>query len=377
MSRNNRKGRRIFQIVFDDMNIFLSDETYVSMYVEVVYRLLMKRNPVTYGDAVCDACGLPDGYFKNNKIDLPEYHYRSLTKAFPLVVDAINERLPGSVVNNGKHKGKAYTYVGEIDDPLAEDRKHYRQQTIEDYVRFCKGAIGLLPAGWFASFFEETNLLLETKREAENGNVVVGGAHDKKLRNIRLLPRLYNAITDHAVIKFNYKPFDKESIEVILHPQYLKEYNDRWFVLGQIADETLEVKSYPIDRITSEIIEVNDIQYEPAPLGLYKEYFKDIVGVIHTKNRKAYDIVIRTHSAYHHGLVTTKPFHHSQEERLPYGVHDDGESGEITMHVEPTIEIMGKIISLGENLEVVSPIGVRQQVADIVAKLSARYSPHE
>ena len=72
MSRNNRKGRRIFQIVFDDMNIFLSDETYVSMYVEVVYRLLMKRNPVTYGDAVCDACGLPDGYFKNNKIDLPE-----------------------------------------------------------------------------------------------------------------------------------------------------------------------------------------------------------------------------------------------------------------------------------------------------------------
>ena len=38
-----------------------------------------------------------------------------------------------------------------------------------------------------------------------------------------------------------------------LNPYNIKwmkhEYNDRWFVLGQIADETLEVESYPIDRI--------------------------------------------------------------------------------------------------------------------------------
>ena len=358
-------------------NIFLSDETYVSMYVEVVYRLLMKRRPVTYSDAVCEACGLPEGYFIKNKIDLAEYHYRSLTKAFPAVVNAINERFPGSVVNNGKHKGKAYTYIGELDNPLSEERKHYRQQTIEDYVRFCKGTIGFLPSGWFSSFFEETNLLLETKRDAEAGNVFVDGAHDLRLKNIRLLPILYKAISEQTVIKFDYKPYDKDSIKVIFHPQYLKEYNDRWFVLGQVADETLEVKTYPIDRIISDIEVVNDIVYVPAPVGFYKEYFKDIIGVRHTKNRKAFDIVIRTHSAYHHGLVTTKPFHHSQEELVPYGIHEDGEYGEVCIHVEPTIELVGRIVSLGANLEVVSPIGVRRQVAETVAELSARYAQHE
>ena len=169
----------------------------------------------------------------------------------------------------------------------------------------------------------------------------------------------------------------QELLLVLLHPQYLKEYNGRWFVLGQIADDSHKVKSYPIDRITSEITEVGDVSYIPASAGYYREYFKNIVGISHTKNRKAFDIVVRTHSAYHHGLVTTKPFHHSQRELSSYGLHKDGEYGEIVMYVEPTPEFVGKIISLGANLEVISPPGVRQQVMETVAELSARYSSQE
>ena len=358
-------------------NIFLSDESYISMYVDVVYRLLMTRKPISYSDVVCDVYNLPSDYFFKHKIDLPEYHYRSLTKAFPAVVGAISEQYPGSIVDNGKHKGKAYTYVGEIDDPLAEDRKHFRQQTVEDYVRFCKGAVGLLPAGWFSAFFEETNLLLEAKREAEAGNIVVGAAHDMQLQNVRLLPVLYNAITNKKVIQFDYKPYDKEPFCVSLHPQYLKEYNGRWFVLGQTDGDMTEVKTYPIDRIISKIIELDDRNYVSAPAGFYREYFRDIVGVRHTKNRKAFDIVIRTHSIYHHGLVTTKPFHHSQLERTPFGVHEDGEYGEIQIHVEPTVELVGKIVSLGSNLEVISPKGVRKQIADTIAEMLSRYKQND
>lgn len=361
-------------------NIFLtsvSGGNDVSMFVDVFYQLLMRRKFVSYADIIYHTDStIPDNFFINHTISSYKL-YSPLKKAVALVRNEVNLRYPGSIIDNGKAKGKSYKYIGDIDDPLAEDRKHYRRQTVEDYVRFCKGTVGFLPTGWFASFFEDTNLLLETKRDAEEGNVFVGSTHDLKLKNIRLLPILFNAISEHTVIKFEYKPYDKDSIEVIFHPQYLKEYNDRWFVLGQIADETLEVKSYPIDRIISDIEVVNDIVYVPAPIGFYKEYFKDIIGVRHTKNRKAFDIVIRTHSKYHHGLVTTKPFHHSQEEHLPYGIHEDGEYGEISIHVEPTIELVGRIISLGANLEVISPAGVRKQVADIVAELSARYAQHE
>lgn len=361
-------------------NIFLLSETGgsdVSMFVDSFYELLMTRHPISYADVIYHTdSNVPVGYFDNHTISSYDL-YSPLKKAVSKVRTELNSRFPGSLVNNGKSKGKMYQYIGDVDDPLAEDRKHSRQQTVEDYARFCKGAIGLLPTGWFSAFFEETNLLLEVKRDVEAGNIVMGAAHDLKLRNIQLLPILYKAITDHIVIEFIYKPYDKDPASVVLHPQYLKEYNGRWFVLGQIADDSHKVKSYPIDRITSEITEVGDISYIPASAGYYREYFKNIVGVSHTKNRKAFDIVVRTHSAYHHGLVTTKPFHHSQRELSPYGLHKDGEYGEIVMYVEPTPEFVGKIISLGANLEVMSPPGVRRQVVEIVAELSTRYSSQE
>lgn len=358
-------------------NIFLLSETGgsdVSMFVDSFYDLLMTRHPVGYTDIIYYTdSSVPVGYFNNHTISSYDL-YSSLKKAVSKVLTELNSRYPGTIVDNGKSKGKMYQYIGEVDDPLAEDRKHYRQQTVEDYVRFCKGAIGLMPSGWFSAFFEETNLLLEAKRDAEAGNVVIGATHDLKLHNIQLLPILYKAITDHVVISFIYKPYDKNSVSVVLHPQYLKEYNGRWFVLGQIADDSHDVKSYPVDRITSEISEVGDVNYISAPVGYYREYFKNIVGVRHTKNRKAYNIVVRTHSAYYHGLVTTKPFHHSQKELVPYGKHEDGEYGEIIMHVEPTLEFVGKIISLGANLEIMSPQGIRRQVAETVAELSERYA---
>lgn len=75
--------------------------------------------------------------------------------------------------------------------------------------------------------------------------------------------------------------------------------------------------------------------------------------------------------------MTSKPFHNSQEELVSYGRHEDGEYGEIRIHVEPTVELVGRIISLGANLEVVSPSGVRQQVAETVAGLAARYATQE
>ena len=361
-------------------NIFLVSGTRnsdVSLFVAGFYELLMTRRPVSYADVIYHTdSNIPVGYFRNHKLSSYE-RYSSLKKAVSIVHNEFSIRFPGSLVDNGKHKGKSFQYVGEIDDPLAEDRKHFRQQTVEDYVRFCKGAVGLLPTGWFSAFFEGTNLLLDTKRDAEAGNMIVGSAHDLKLLNIHLLPVLYKAITDHLVIRFDYKPYDKDSISVVLHPQYLKEYNGRWFILGQVADESLEVKSVPVDRIHSEITTADNIDYLEAPAGYYREYFKDIIGVMHTKNRKAFDIVIRTHSAYHHGLVTTKPLHNSQEELVPYGRHEDGEYGEIRIQVEPTVELVGRIISLGANLEVVSPSEVRQQVAETVAGLAARYATQE
>ena len=187
----------------------------------------------------------------------------------------------------------------------------------------------------------------------------------------------YKAITDKQVLQFSYQRFGQEPFSLTFHPQYLKEYNGRWFVFGdaerlRINENDIEMtdtfKAYnvPLDRIVGELIEVNDVEYIPAPKGFYQDFFKDIIGVTHEKRTKVETVVIRTKTEYQHGLLLTKPLHHSQKETLPYGKYEDGEYGEVTLTIEPNRELRGKILAYGQYLEVMQPLILRDQIKEIV-----------
>lgn len=354
-------------------NIFLNRESTLQTFIDIFYNLLIQRSPISYIDIIYEADpNINKDYFKNHTINSYEHH-STLKKAVRKVNEELESRYPGCIKTNDKRKGKTYQYIGTEDDPLRDDRKHSRQQTIEDYVKFCKGTIGLLPKGWFPSFFEGTNLLLEAKREIESDCIPIETSRDTQLKNIELLPSLYNAIVQRRVISFEYSPFDKAAYKVTLHPQYLKESNKRWFLLGLDANNE-ELKIIPIDRISSSPEQQTTIDYIPAPKGFYREYFQNIVGIRHAKDGRAKEIHIRTYTPYFHGLVKTKPFHHSQTELKPFGKHEEGKYGEFSIYVEPTDELMGKIVSLGGKIELISPPEVRKQAQDYVAELSSRYN---
>ena len=65
--------------------------------------------------------------------------------------------------------------------------------------------------------------------------------------------------------------------------------------------------------------------------------------------------IIRTKTEYQHGLLLTKPLHHSQKETLPFGEHEAGNYGEVRLTIEPNRELRGRTLLYGENLEVITP----------------------
>lgn len=150
------------------------------------------------------------------------------------------------------------------------------------------------------------------------------------------------------------------------HPQFLKEYNGRWFVFGEADREPYQAYNVPLDRIVGEINEVDDVEYIPAPQGFYQEFFDNIIGVTHEKGAKVEEVIIRSKTEYQHGLLLTKPLHHSQKEKLPFGEYDDGCYGEVTLTIEPNRELRGKILAYGQYLEVMSPHSLREQIEDIL-----------
>jgi hypothetical protein len=303
--------------------------------------------------------------------------YGELKKAFPEVLKALEKTCPGCIEDNGLSKGKAYKYVGESDDPLSEERKAVVQKSVEDYVAFCKASAGILPASWFSAFFENTQLLLDTNREAKDGDMRISSSMEQNLTNIHLLPVFFKAISDKKVLRFDYQRFGQEPFTLTFHPQFLKEYNRRWFVFGEADREPYQAYNVPLDRIVGEVSEANDVEYIPAPKGFYQEFFKNIIGVTHEKDAKVEEVVIRTKTEYQHGLLLTKPLHHSQKEVLPFGERDGQWYGEVRLTIEPNRELRGRILLYGENLEVISPQSLREQIKEILRRQMQQYSENK
>ncbi len=348
-----------------------------SQFVHLIYKELMKRKFVTHADILCIYHRREKGYYE--KISCcSETGYGELKKAFPEVIKELRKVCPDSVEDNGKiGKGRGYRYVGENDDPLAEERKAVEQKRLEDYVAFCKASAGILPSSWFSAYFENTQLFLDTHREDEGGMNYIRSSLEQNLTNIDLLPVFYKAITNKKVLRFAYQPFGQEPFILTFHPQFLKEYNGRWFVFGEADREPYQAYNVPLDRIVGEVSEVDDVQYISAPKGFYQNFFKNIIGVTHEKDAKVEEVIIRTKTEYQHGLLLTKPLHHSQKEKLPFGEYEDGNYGEVSLMIEPNRELRGRILMYGGNLEVASPQSLREQIKDTLTKQTAQYHIYE
>ena len=345
-------------------------------FVNILYDELMKREFVTLADIMCIKRRKPKGFYDNNpKATLSkEKFYGDLKKASSELIKALEQAYPGCIEDNGKMgKGKAFRYIGKMDDPFSEERQAIEQKRIEDYVEFCKASAGILPVSWFSSYFENTQLLLDTNREVESGTNHICSSLEQNLTNIDLLSVFYKAITNKQVLRFSYQPFGQDRFELTFHPQFLKEYNGRWFVFGDANREPFKAYNVPLDRIVGEVSPVENVEYIPSPKGFYQDYFNNIVGVTHEKDAKVEEVIIRTKTEYQHGLLLTKPLHHSQEEIFPFGEHDGQWFGEVRLTIEPNRELRGKILAYGQYLEVIEPLLLREQLEDIIKQQLNHY----
>ena len=71
-----------------------------SEFVNLIYKELMKREFVSYADILALYCGRPKGYY-NKMACNSEPGYGELKKAFPEVLKALENSIPGCIEDNG------------------------------------------------------------------------------------------------------------------------------------------------------------------------------------------------------------------------------------------------------------------------------------
>ena len=62
---------------------------------------------------------------------------------------------------------------------------------------------------------------------------------------------------------------------------------------------------------------------------------------------------------------------------MPFGEQEDGNYGEVRLTIEPNRELRGRILLYGDNLEVISPMSLREQIKEILRRQMQQYSENK
>lgn len=177
---------------------------------------------------------------------------------------------------------------------------------------------------------------------------------------------VYSAIVKKQVLEIKYQSFKlREPLTYTIHPYFLKQYNNRWFLFGWY-EEWQEMATLPLDRM----IEMKHISYpyrENVDVD-FNKYFENVIGVSFPKDAELTEIhlwVDRQQWPY----IKTKPLHGSQRIVQEY---EDG-SAEIAIEVIPNFELESRILAQGMHMKVLSPEPFREKIQNQIIQSVKNY----
>lgn len=259
---------------------------------------------------------------------------------------------------------KFYKYEDEdysiTNIPLNENDMNVLSETVEMLKQFKD----------FSLFSELGGIIqrLEDKvyTEKTDQSAIIHLDKNEKLKGLEHLDVLYQSIIKRMVLKIKYQSFKaREASEVIFHPYILKEFNNRWFLIGRPGKEAKKpIVTFALDRILC-IDYDTSITYKNNNFN-GDEYYRDVIGVTVSNNRaeRIQLWVDKKNAPY----VITKPFHRSQR------IIKKTEDGVIfNIFVQINFELERLILGFGDSIEVIKPKRLRDRMKLKLEKAAGFY----
>ncbi|HIE45226.1 MAG TPA: WYL domain-containing protein [Flavobacteriaceae bacterium] len=182
---------------------------------------------------------------------------------------------------------------------------------------------------------------------------------NEDLKGLKYLDTLYQAIIKAKTIEITYKSFKaRQATNFVFHAYLLKEFRNRWFVIG-IRDKQKHLVNLALDRIID--LQESEVEYEFNNKYDLENYFSKAIGVSINPNLKTEEILLFIYNK-HAPYVITKPFHPSQKviSKDIFGIT-------ISLDVQHNFELEKEILGLGDGIKVVSPNGLKRRIKERLA----------
>lgn len=220
-------------------------------------------------------------------------------------------------------------------------------------------------------YFEELNDILKrledkVYRQKHKGRSYIKFENNVLLKGLSFIDPLHKAILHKQVVAIQYQSFKaREANQIIFHPYLLKEYRNRWFVLGKKQDSK-HIMILALDRIQSiKILHTED--YIKNDLIDIDHFFDDVIGVTKMLHQKPNAIVLKIDKG-NAPYILTKPLHSSQKI-----LRRDEEGLIFSIEVIWNFELEREILGFGEAIQVLSPKRLVDKIFKRIHKMSTVY----
>lgn len=228
---------------------------------------------------------------------------------FNMVIDS-SERIDGAPV---------YRYADQTQSlfskQISDDEKRLLQEVLNTLGQFS----GLDNFEWLQDLQDKLNDKRsfgrgEYELDERQGRKIISFSTNEYLVGKDYLGLLFSLISNKKVVDVAYQPFGQEERVIRLYPYLLKQYNDRWYLIGTpLGTEQKEYRkdfyvNLPLDRMNS-IQAVEGLEYIECEEG-FEERYEDIIGVTYY-DKKPDKVILAVKESFCE-YVETSPLHGSQ-----------------------------------------------------------------
>lgn len=179
------------------------------------------------------------------------------------------------------------------------------------------------------------------------------------------LPTIIEALKKNTVLKMSYQSYwrdEENSFEI--EPYCIKAFKQRWYLVGR-SPYYDKVMIYSLDRVHQ--LELTERSFDYPKDFKAEEYFEDCFGIIADQNYDVETVKLKV-SAGQANYLRSLTLHQTQEE-----IERTDEYNIFTVRLRPTFDFQQEILSMGSDIEVLSPKWFREDTAERVKAMWNKY----
>lgn len=179
------------------------------------------------------------------------------------------------------------------------------------------------------------------------------------------LTPIIEAMRDGVEVKIHHQSYwYDEPRDYTVQPYFVKVFKQRWYVIGYCT-ERKAIRTFALDRIIH--MNTTETKYKMPNDFNPQDFFTHNFGIMHGEGEDLAIVRLKVNS-YHSKYIRALPLHKSQKE-----TERNNDYSIFEYYLIPTIDFKQELLSMGANVEVITPQGLRDEIKNEIQEMSELY----